>query len=171
MTRHEWIVESLALDPADRVLEVGCGHGVAATLVCERLDGGRLTAIDRSPKVIDMAARRNHEHVVAGRAAFIATTLDDADFGNERFDKVFASNVALFWRRPEEALGSVRRWLARGGSVSIFGQTPGSTEGRARTFAEGLAELFGEHGFSVERVLVGGADADHAAGVTAVAAV
>jgi SAM-dependent methyltransferase len=171
VTRHEWIAESLALDPADRVLEVGCGHGVAATLVCERLDGGPadgdrpLAEGDRHGRAAKPRARGSRE------GAFIATALDDADFGDERFDKVFASNVALFWRRPAEALGTVRALLAPGGSVSIFGQTPGSTERRAQAFAGGLAELFGEHGFSVERVLVGGVDADHAAGVTAVAAV
>src|SRR5215210_1905105 len=61
--RFVWAVDILALDPADRVLEVGCGHGVAVSLVCERLTSGRITAIDRSKKMIEMAARRNREHV------------------------------------------------------------------------------------------------------------
>ena len=56
--RLAWAVDTLAIEPADRVLEIGCGHGVAASLVCERLGSGRLTAIDRSHTMIEMAERR-----------------------------------------------------------------------------------------------------------------
>src|SRR5688572_21848653 len=73
------VVERLDIQPGDRVLEIGCGHGIAATLVCERLDGGRLTAIDRSPKMIDAATRRNATHVEAGRAEFLVGALEEIE--------------------------------------------------------------------------------------------
>jgi protein-L-isoaspartate O-methyltransferase len=52
------VVNSLGIRLTDHVLEIGCGHSVAATL-CERLDGGTYTAIDRSAKMIEAAKRRN----------------------------------------------------------------------------------------------------------------
>ena len=76
--RFVWAVATLALHPADRVLEVGCGHGVAVSLVCERLTKGRITAIDRSAKMIEMAARRNREHVAGGRAVLKTVALEKA---------------------------------------------------------------------------------------------
>src|SRR3954452_13439956 len=97
-------VDTLRGSPAERLLEVGCGHGVAVSLVCERLATRTITAIDRSPKMIAMSTRRNREHVDAGRAALEAVALKDADFRDRRFDKVFAFNVAPFWLRPQAAL-------------------------------------------------------------------
>ena len=113
------IVDDLAIEPGDRVLEIGCGHGVAATYVCER--GGRLTAIDRSPKMIEAAAKRNAEHVAAGRAEFLVASLEDADLGERRFDTIFAVRVGLFHREPDRARRLAERWLAPGGTLhSVF---------------------------------------------------
>src|SRR3954465_7145425 len=105
--RFVWGGAPLEGRPADHLLEIGCGHGVAVSLVCERLTTGTITAIDRSPKMIEMARGRTREHVDAGRAVLEAIALEDADLGNRRFDKVFAFNVAPFWLQPKAALGAV----------------------------------------------------------------
>ena len=118
------VVERLDIRPDDRVLEIGCGHGVAATLVCERLDGGRLTAIDRSPKMVEAARRRNVACVEAGKVEFLVATLEDLELGDRRFDKIFAARVGLFHREPERARRLVERWLAPGGAVFAFSDSP-----------------------------------------------
>src|ERR671911_103389 len=130
--RFVWAVDTLEVRPADRLLEVGCGHGVAVSLVCERLTTGTITAIDRSPKMIEMATRRNRG----------------------RFDKVFAFNVAPFWLQPEAALGAVRQHLGRDGAVYIFWDARHSAPERARDLGNELADRLREGGFSVDRVLV-----------------
>src|SRR5215208_4465025 len=152
--RFLWAVDTLAPDPADRVLEVGCGQGVAVSLVCERLTSGRITAIDRSKKMIEMAARRNREHVAGGRAVLKTVALEKADFGDERFDKVFAFNVAPFWHQPKEALGIVRRHLAPDGAVYLFWDARYTQPGRARDLADQLSERIRMAEFSVNQVLV-----------------
>jgi SAM-dependent methyltransferase len=152
--RFVWAVNTLALDPADRVLEVGCGHGVAVSLVCERLTSGRITAIDRSQKMIEMATRRNREHIARGRAVLKTAALEKADFGNERFDKVFAFNVAPFWLQTEDALRIVRRHLASDGVVYLFWDARHTQPGRARDLAERLSGKVRLVKFSVNQVLV-----------------
>jgi ubiquinone/menaquinone biosynthesis C-methylase UbiE len=118
------IVDGLEIRPGDRVLEIGCGHGVAATMVCERLDGGMLTAIDRSAKMIDAAARRNAAHVAAGRAEFLVANLEEADLGERRFELIFAVRVGLFHREPERARELSGRWLAPNGTLHAFFDEP-----------------------------------------------
>src|ERR687893_1555114 len=119
------VVEQLDLRPDERVLEIGCGHGVAATLVCERLEEGHLTAVDRSARMIEAASRRNAAHVEAGRAEFLVADLEDLGLlGDRRFDKIFAVRVGLFHREPERARGLVERWLAPGGEVFAFYDAP-----------------------------------------------
>jgi SAM-dependent methyltransferase len=152
--RLAWAVDALGVAPSDRVLEVGCGHGVAATLVCERLDGGRLTAIDRSAKMIEMAKRRNREHVEAGRAVFETVALERADFGGERFDKVFGVHVAALWRSAAAA-EAVKRHLAPGGALFAVDQAPGwRSAADARASAEEVAAALRKRGFEVGDPLV-----------------
>lgn len=149
--RFVWAIETLELDPNDKVLEVGCGHGVAVSLVCERLGPrGRITAIDRSEKMIGAARRRNRVHVEAGRAVLEAVALEDADLGAQRFDKVFAFNVAPFWLEPNEALGVVREHLAPSGALYVFWDARRQTESG---LGKRLSERLLQGGFAIDRVL------------------
>ena len=118
------IVEQLDLRPDGRVLEIGCGQGVAATLICERLDDGRLTAVDRSPTMIAAAQRRNAAFVEEGRAEFLVAELERLELGERRFDTILAVRVGLFYREPERAHALAERWLAPGGSVQAFFDPP-----------------------------------------------
>lgn len=121
------VVGQIDVGPDDRVLDIGCGHGVAATLVCERLEGdegGHLTAIDRSEKMIRAAARRNAAHVEAGKAEFLVAHLEDPDLEDRIFDKIFAARVGLFHREPERARALAERWLAPGGELFVFFDRP-----------------------------------------------
>jgi len=127
--RLQAVVDQLGIRPDARVLEIGCGHGVAATLVCERLQSGHLIAVDRSGTMIAAARRRNAPYVEAGRAKFVVATLEDLDLGDRRFDTIFAVRVGLFHRDPERARGLSERWLAPGGAVRVFFDPPPSNGG------------------------------------------
>jgi ubiquinone/menaquinone biosynthesis C-methylase UbiE len=141
-------VETLGVRPRDRVLEIGCGHGVAASLVCERLDGGSVLGIDRSAKMIEMARRRNASHVAAGRAAFQVAALHEADLGDARFDLAFAIHVPVLLRGdPQRELAIVRTHLAPGGRFALPFQPldPVTTE----PTVDRLARMLEAGGFTV----------------------
>jgi SAM-dependent methyltransferase len=149
-----WAVELLDPGPGDRLLEIGCGPGVSVALICQRLTGGRIVAIDRSATAIARANKRNASHVAAGKAVLRRVALEDlhpADVlaGGERFDKVLAVNVNLFWvRSPAAELALVRRLLRPDGALYLcYGYGGRPLAGRVAGVLSG--HLTG-HGFAVE---------------------
>jgi cyclopropane fatty-acyl-phospholipid synthase-like methyltransferase len=119
--RQAWAVEQIDVQPRDRVLELGCGHGVAVSLICERLAGGLVVGLDRSPKMTAAATKRNAEYLEDGRARIVTASLQDADLGDATFDKVLAVHYPPLQRgdaRPE--LAKVRDHLARGGALYVI---------------------------------------------------
>lgn len=148
--RIRWAVDLLDVHPHDRVLELGCGSGVAVALVCDRLDeGGRLTAIDRSATAVERTRARNAEHV--DRGLLRLEQVDLAHFRVEpgEFTKAFAVNVNVFWTqdaaRECEILAEA---LAPGGVVRLVYGGPGP--GRARSVGPGVAAKLEAHGFDTE---------------------
>jgi len=151
--RLVWAVEQLDVQPSDRLLEIGCGHGVAVTPVCERLESGRIVAIDRSKKMIAMAEERNAEFVASGKAEFETAALHQWEPGERRFDKVFGIHVGVFARQdPERELAVIRRCLAPGGRLYLMWEPMAPDEAEAT--AETLKAALTRHGWSVERVVI-----------------
>lgn len=129
--RIHWAVETLAVEPGDRLLEIGGGPGIAASLICDRLDRGNLLLIDRSATAIERTRRRNPEHVASGRLALATIDLADFDPGKARFDKAFAVNVNVFWTTPAtDELARIRRALDHDGRFFLFYETPSAARGR-----------------------------------------
>jgi len=118
-------VRRMQVRPTDRVLEIGCGHGVACGLVCPVLTSGRYLAIDRSRKMIEAATARNARFIEQGTATFQLADFEALDLGARRFDKIFAMRVGLFHRDPERARALAERWLAPGGRLFFEYDTPG----------------------------------------------
>lgn len=102
------VVDLLELEPEHRVLEVGCGHGVAGTLVLDRLEHGRYVGIDRSPKMIAAAERRLADALAEHRAELRCTTMADAELDGEQFDRIFAARVVAMTRKPELTAAAMR---------------------------------------------------------------
>ena len=136
--------------PSDRLLEIGCGHGVAVSLICARLSTGSVVAIDRSSSILDQATRRNREHVDDGKAVFRAVALADADLGVHRFDKIFAINVRLFRKEPARDAEVLNRALKPSGALYLFQQHPSAE--RTRAVTQELEIGLERNGFAVREV-------------------
>ena len=151
--RIVWAVETLGIEPADEVLEIGCGHGFAVPLVCEKLDGGTLTAIDRSRKMVAAALERNHALAAAGKVKFESVALANADFARYRFSKIFAINVNLFWLDLSPEFLIVRHLLRPEGALHLIYEPPNPAQ--LKRIADKLARNLKEGGFELDAVFSG----------------
>jgi cyclopropane fatty-acyl-phospholipid synthase-like methyltransferase len=145
-------VEALDVQPEDRILEIGCGRGVAAALICSRLRGGHLVALDRSATAVAAARQRAADYVSAGTAELITGALEDVDPARlGSFDKVLAVNVNLFWVRPARAeLGLVTELLRPHGRLHLVYEPPGPD--RLAHLRQRLLAHLEQAGFTTETV-------------------
>ena len=121
---------ALPLRPDMRVLEIGCGPGVAARAVSRVLIAGKIVAIDRSAKAIAQAVAGSAEELGSGRLEFRHVAIEDfvLDPGQPPFDLAFAMRVgALDGRHPElerQAMARLKAALQPGGLLVIDDRAP-----------------------------------------------
>ena len=117
-------VERITIPPGARVLEVGCGHGQAVELVCERLgEGGTMVAIDRSPVMIAATGERNDGPLLSGVLAVRAARIARASLEPGSFDVIFGINVRDMWDDAATAR-TLRAALAPDGRLWAILQLP-----------------------------------------------
>ena len=119
--RIKWAVDLMDVRPNDQVLEIGCGPGAGAELICSRLETGKLFAIDRSESGVDRTKRRCAQYVEAGRLTVRQIDLATLRVPVKRLTKVFAFNVNLFWVRDcADEVALLHERVLPGGAVYLF---------------------------------------------------
>lgn len=148
--RFAWALEVLDPAPMDTLLEIGCGTGLLAEAMAQRLTTGTLTALDRSAALIRQAHQRNARFVDAGTLQLVTGELSSLAAAPGTFDKAVAFNVSAFWKNPAPELSFLRRYLKPGGTFYLLHQPP--TETTRATVERAVASLT-QQGFQVEQVL------------------
>jgi hypothetical protein len=64
-------------------------------LIGDRLGGGTITAIDRSPVMVERAVVRNGRHIASGKATIQLGELPELELPAGSFTKIFAVNVVV----------------------------------------------------------------------------
>jgi len=124
------IVNTLPLWEGIRVLEIGCGPGVAAREIAKRIGSGYVLGIDRSLKAILQALKSAPGEVASGVLGFRQIAIEDFELpaGDPVFDLAFAVRVgALDGRHPrleQQALANIAKALTKKGRLFIDGGNP-----------------------------------------------
>ncbi len=149
--RNAWTVELLDPEPHHRVLEVGCGPGLALAHLAARCVTGKVVGVDRSPVMLRQARRRNRRAIAADRLELKLGDVERAlpELPARSFDRIAAVNVAMFFVDRRGALQQLAELLKPGGRLALTQQPrrSGATREDASRIGFGWAQQLGELGF------------------------
>jgi cyclopropane fatty-acyl-phospholipid synthase-like methyltransferase len=129
--RNAWTVDLMHLEPHHRVLELGCGPGLALRRCLERVREGRVVGVDHSEAMIVQAARRLRGFLADGRLGLICADESALPLLEAGFDRIFAVNVIQFIAERRALFQSIRHRLTPGGMVAMTYQPRNKNPTRA----------------------------------------
>jgi ubiquinone/menaquinone biosynthesis C-methylase UbiE len=114
-----WSIGLLGLQPADRVLELGCGAGRGLSLALAELPHGSVTGLDLSPTMISSSRRRNRGALGAGALRILRGNMLALPFKAQSFTKIVSIHTFYFWPSPYATLTSLVALLQSAGRLVI----------------------------------------------------
>jgi ubiquinone/menaquinone biosynthesis C-methylase UbiE len=112
------ILEMLALEPSDVLLDVGCGGGHFLALALARVE--RAAGLDHSPDMVALTARRNAAAIAAGRLEVREGDAAHLPWDDGHFTAVVMNQVFFWLTDPDWALAEAYRVLRPGGRLALL---------------------------------------------------
>jgi SAM-dependent methyltransferase len=152
--RNVWAVGLLNVQPADRVLEIGFGPGIAIREIARRATEGTVCGVDHSEVMVRQATQRNAEAVRAGRVDLRLGTAEHLPAFDAPFDKILAVNSLMFWDDPVARLKELLSLLRPGGRIAIAYQPrgPNASDETAADAGKEIAGHLDAAGFTDVRI-------------------
>jgi SAM-dependent methyltransferase len=96
-----------------RVLDVGCGSGWATRLLADYAVNGRVTGIDISDEMVNLARESSRSHP---NTDFEVASAEQLPFPDNEFTQAFSMESLYYYRNIPKALKEIQRVLKPGGS-------------------------------------------------------
>lgn len=114
-------LDAMGIDRTARVLDMGCGTGLAARAIARReAFSGHITGVDLSPYLVAAARRLASEERLAEHLEFVAGDVRTLNFADGSFDAVVAHTLLSHVEDPLAVLKEAARVVRPGGMIGIF---------------------------------------------------
>lgn len=105
------------LQPADHMLDLGCGSGWLVRRLAARVPSGRVTGVDVSD---EMVRRAQVASAAIPNVQFLQGSAEQIPARDDSFAKVLSVESAYYWQDPARGLREIFRVLQPGGSAWIL---------------------------------------------------
>ncbi|HVP31363.1 MAG TPA: class I SAM-dependent methyltransferase [Myxococcota bacterium] len=116
---NQLAVDLLEIGERDRVLDVGCGPGLAVAAALERAPRGFVVGADASAAMVAQARLRNRAAIRAGRAAIQLALAADLPLERASVDRAVCVNSLGHWPSAKGGLVEIARVLRPGGRLVV----------------------------------------------------
>jgi cyclopropane fatty-acyl-phospholipid synthase-like methyltransferase len=155
--RNLWTVDLLQLKPDDRIIEIGCGPGLALEACLAQAAAGEVVGLDHSRTMLDQARVRNAGASRDGRLQLRLESLDELPLGLGPFDKLYSANVVQFLPDRAAAFRKIHALLKPNGIAATTYMPRSKNPSRAEALAmadeiEGHMKVAGFVGIRIEEL-------------------
>ncbi len=105
------------IDSQSTILDVACGTGEFERLLLGKNPTQRITGVDISEKMLDIARKK---YRVYSNVEFHQTSANSLPFASHTFDVVVCANAFHYFDLPQVALAEIKRVLKPNGKVVIL---------------------------------------------------
>ena len=120
-SRRIWqrFLDAQLVGRADRALDVGCGTGGPTRDVARLAAQGRVTGIDLSTRMLDLARKRTADDGL-DNVTFVRGDAQIYPFAPAAFDLVLSCFGVMFFNDPVAAFANIARGLRPGGTLALL---------------------------------------------------
>jgi ubiquinone/menaquinone biosynthesis C-methylase UbiE len=111
------VIEKLAIEPGEKILDLGCGNGWATRILAGTNAGVLAIGVDASPGLI---ARAEALHSLTIRARYEQGSFEELDFKDGTFERVFSMEALYYARDLERSIAEILRVLKPRGQAEIL---------------------------------------------------
>jgi ubiquinone/menaquinone biosynthesis C-methylase UbiE len=118
------VVDLLEIKDQDKILEIGCGAGLAIKILMEKKSRCRIWGLDFSGLMIRKAVKNNRLAVKNKQVEFMLGDFCKTEFPGRIFTKIFGINVIYFWDDLNLAFAKLNKILSPAGRLIIYMSGP-----------------------------------------------
>jgi SAM-dependent methyltransferase len=112
-------VDLLQIEPAHKVLELGCGPGWALREASARATAGLVLGLDVSSTSLLVARRTNRSQINRGLVSLRQVNGEDLDVEAATFDRVLSVHSIYFWKDPDRVISQLAEALRTEGQLAF----------------------------------------------------